>query len=109
MPLIPALGRQRQADLCIQPGLQSKFQGSRATQRNAVPRSGEEPVLKLPKVCIKFPHKAPVFDIQSSVGRAKRWDNRGRKKADVRALGCHCLPRHLWDRNIDAGASISFL
>jgi hypothetical protein len=29
-PLIPALGRQRQADLCVrgQPGLQSKFQDS---------------------------------------------------------------------------------
>jgi hypothetical protein len=30
MPLIPALGRQRQADFCIQgqPGLQSEFQDS---------------------------------------------------------------------------------
>jgi hypothetical protein len=30
MPLVPALGRQRQADFCIrgQPGLQSEFQDS---------------------------------------------------------------------------------
>ena len=30
MPLIPALGRQRQADFCVQgqPGLQSEFQNS---------------------------------------------------------------------------------
>jgi hypothetical protein len=30
MPLIPALGRQRQADFCVrgQPGLQSEFQDS---------------------------------------------------------------------------------
>jgi hypothetical protein len=32
MPLIPALGRQRQADFCVrgQPGLQSEFQNSQS-------------------------------------------------------------------------------
>jgi hypothetical protein len=37
-PLIPALGRQRQADLWVrgQPGLQSELQDSHATQRNPV-------------------------------------------------------------------------
>jgi iron-sulfur cluster repair protein YtfE (RIC family) len=32
MPLIPALGRQRQADFCVggQPGLQSEFQDSQS-------------------------------------------------------------------------------
>ena len=37
-PFIPALGRQRQADLRVpgQPGLQSEFQDTRATRRNPV-------------------------------------------------------------------------
>jgi hypothetical protein len=38
-PLVPALGRQRQADFCIrgQPGLQSEFKNSQGcTERNPV-------------------------------------------------------------------------
>jgi hypothetical protein len=40
-PLIPALGRQRQVDFWVQgqPGLQSEFQNSRATQRNPVSKN----------------------------------------------------------------------
>ena len=38
MPLIPALGRQRQANFCVQgqPGLQSEIQDNQATQRNSI-------------------------------------------------------------------------
>jgi hypothetical protein len=43
MPLIPALGRQRQADFCVrgQPGLQSEFQDSQSYT--------EKPCLEKPK------------------------------------------------------------
>jgi hypothetical protein len=38
MPLIPALGRQRQADFWVQdqPGLQNEFRTAKAAQRNSV-------------------------------------------------------------------------
>jgi hypothetical protein len=43
MPVIPALGRQRQADFCVQgrPGLQSEFRDSQGYT--------EEPYLEKPK------------------------------------------------------------
>jgi hypothetical protein len=43
MPLIPALGRQRQADFCVrgQPGLKSEFQDSQGYT--------EKPCLEKPK------------------------------------------------------------
>jgi hypothetical protein len=47
MPLIPALGRQRQADFRVQgqPGLQSEFQDSQGYT--------EKPCLEKPKIKIK--------------------------------------------------------
>ena len=47
MPLIPALGRQRQVDFWVQgqPGLQSDFQDSQGYT--------EKPCLKKPKIKIK--------------------------------------------------------
>jgi hypothetical protein len=66
-PLIPALGRQRQADFWVrgQPGLQSEFQTARATQRN--------PVLKKKKSMWLFGClNVSVYHVWSRVHRSER-------------------------------------
>jgi hypothetical protein len=65
MPLIPALGRQRQADFRVrgQPGLQSEFQDSQGYT--------EKPCLKKPKkkkivmVSVTMSHKVLIYHVQS--------------------------------------------